>query len=46
MKLLGVAIDNNLNFSSHIKEICGKANQKTNALSRLRGYTSEKKAKL
>ena len=46
MRLLGVTIDNNLNFNSHIKENCGKVYQKTSALSRLRGYISEKKAKL
>ena len=46
MKLLGVTINNNLHFSSHIKEICGRVHQKTNTLSRLRGYISEKKAKL
>ena len=45
-KLLGVAIDKNLNFNSHIKEICGNVNQKTSTLSRLRGYISKKKAKL
>ena len=46
MRLLDVTIDNNLNFNSHIKENCGKVYQKTSALSRLRGYISEKKAKL
>ena len=46
MRLLGVTIDNNLNFNSHIKENCGKVYQKTSALSRLQGYISEKKAKL
>ena len=35
VKLLGAVIDNSLNFSSHIKEICGKVNKKTSALSRL-----------
>ena len=45
-RLLGVTIDNNLNFNSHIKENCGKVYQKTSALSRLRGCISEKKAKL
>ena len=46
VRLLGVTIDNNLNFNSHFKENCGKVYQKTSALSRLRGYISEKKAKL
>ena len=46
VKLLRVTIDNSLNFNSRTKEICGKVNQKTSALSILRGYISEKKAKL
>ena len=46
MILLGVTVDNNLHFSSHIREICSKVNQKTYAFSRLRGCISEKKAKL
>ena len=46
VRLLGVTIDYNLNFNSHIKENCGKAYQKTSALSRLRVYISEKKVKL
>ena len=46
VKLLGVTIDNNLNFNSYIKEICGIVNQKTSAFSRLRDYINEKKAKL
>ena len=46
VKPLGVTIDNNLKFNSHIKENCGKVYQKTSALSRLRGYISEKKANL
>ena len=35
VKLLGVNINNNLNFNSHIKEIGGKVNEKTNAFSTL-----------
>ena len=35
VKLLGIAIDSNLDFNSHIKEICGKVSQKTSALARL-----------
>ena len=46
VKLLGFTIDNNLNFNLHIKEICGNVNQKTSALSTLRGYINEKKARL
>ena len=33
--LLGVNIDRNLNFNSHLKEICGKINQKTSAFAKL-----------
>ena len=46
VRLLGVTIDNTLNLNSHIEENCGKVYQRTSALSRLRGYISEKKAKL
>ena len=46
VNLLSVKIDSNLNFNSHTKEICGKVNQDTSALSRLRDYFSEKKARL
>ena len=46
VRLLGVTIDNNLNFNSHSKENCGKVYQKISALSRLRGYISEKKDNL
>ena len=34
-KILGVIIDNELNFQSHINSICKKANQKLNALFRI-----------
>ena len=44
VKLLGITNDSNLNFDSHIKEICGKVNQKTSTLFGLRGYIGEKKA--
>ena len=36
VKLLGVAIDNGLNFDTHINSICKKANQKLSVLSRMR----------
>ena len=44
-KILGVIIDNKLNFKSHISELCKKASQKVAALSRLSSYlhNSEKK---
>ena len=44
-KILGVIIDNKLNFKSYISELCKKASQKIAALSRLTSYlhSSEKK---
>ena len=43
--ILGVIIDNKLNFKSHINEFCKKTSQKVAALSRLSSYlhNSEKK---
>ena len=35
VKLLGVTIDRNLNFDSHIKELCKKANRNIGALRRI-----------
>ena len=37
-KLLGIKIDNKLNFNTHVDEICKKAGQKLNALSRVTPY--------
>ena len=34
-RLLGVTIDNKLNFDSHVKEICAKASRQLNVLKRL-----------
>ena len=44
-KIIGVLIDNKLNFKSHISELCKKASQEIAALSRLSSYlhNSEKK---
>ena len=38
-KLLGIKIDNRLNFNNHNYEICKKAGQKLNALPRVTRYT-------
>ena len=38
VKLLGIQIDSELTFSAHMKNICKKASQKLNALSRLCGF--------
>ena len=37
-KLLGIFQDSKLNFESHIISLCRKANQKINALARLKNY--------
>ena len=41
-KILGITIDSKLNFDSHLKSICKKANQKVGALSRV-SYLMNKK---
>ena len=46
VKLLGIAIDNELKFDDHITKICRKANSKLSALSRLARYLSMKQKKL
>ena len=39
-KILGIVIDNNLNFKSHMKKIREKANQKLSALARISKLTT------
>ena len=39
-KIQGIVIDNNLNFKSHMKKICEKANQKLSALARISKLTT------
>ena len=34
-KILGIVMDNNFNFKSHVKKICEKAKQKLSALARI-----------
>ena len=46
VKLLGVNIDCKLSFNNHIFELCNKANQKTNALLRIRNYLNLKQAEI
>ena len=46
VKLLGIAIDNELKFDDHITKICRKANSKLSALSRLARYLSMEQKKL
>ena len=45
VKLLGVTIDKQLNFNEHIKNICKAANNKTNALLRIRRFIDKPKAR-
>ena len=44
VRLLGIDIDNKLNFNSHIDKICKIVNNKTNALVRIRNFVDEEKA--
>ena len=46
VKLLGLTIDNELNFSKHIDKLCGNAQYKLHALRRIRKYLSLEKAKM
>ena len=46
VELLGVTIDNKLSFSSHIKNICTRANNKLSAIIRLRSSLSIAQTKL
>ena len=46
VRLLGLDIDNKLNFRIHIKELCRKAGAKLNAIKRLGIFLNEKERKL
>ena len=45
-KSLGVTIDNKLSFDEHIINICGTANEKLNALSRINHYMKQNQKKI
>ena len=45
-KLLGIKLDSKLNFNSHIENICQKAGQKLNAISRITPYMDFAKMRL
>ena len=45
-KLLGMKIDSKLNFNMHVDEICKKAGQKLNALSRVTTYMDLSKRRI
>ena len=44
-KLLGVIIDNKLNFNEYVNKLYDKANQKANALARVSSYMNIEKRK-
>ena len=46
VKLLGVTIDNKLNFTNHVSGLCKKGNQKLHALARIPKYVQEDKLKI
>ena len=46
VKLLGVTIDNKLNFNEHVDNICKKANNKLHALARIAKYLSPEKLRI
>ena len=43
VKLLGVTLDNKLNFHDHVSNICKNANQKLHALARISNFMSQNK---
>ena len=45
-KILGVILDNKLNFKSHLSELCKKVSQKVAALSRMSSYLHNSVVKL
>ena len=46
VKLLGVCIDNNLNFSEHVSNICKKVSKKLHALQRVSNYMNTNKLRI
>ena len=46
VKLLGVTIDNKLNFDEHVTKLCKKASQKIHALARISNYMSQDKLRI
>ena len=46
VELLGVKIDNNLNFSEHVSKLCKKGNQKLHALARISKFLNCDKLKI
>ena len=46
VKLLGVTIDNKLNFDEHVSKLCKKASQKIHALARISNCMSQDKLRI
>ena len=46
VKLLGVSIDNRLNFNEHVSNLCKKASTKLHALARISKFISQEKLRL
>ena len=46
VELLGITLDKNLNFKSHIENICCKANNKIKTLFRIRSFLTLEQAKV
>ena len=46
VKLLGITIDNKLNFNEHISKLCKKVSLKLHALARISNYMSSEKLRL
>ena len=46
VKLLGVTIDNKLNFDEHVSKLCKKASQKIHALARISNFMSQDKLRI
>ena len=46
VEILGIKINNNLNFNNHIKSFCRKAGQKLNALLRISSNLNMKQKRL
>ena len=46
VELLGIQIDNNLNFNNHVSNLIKKGNQKLHALARISKYLSQDKLKI
>ena len=46
VKLLGITIDNKLNFDEHVTKMCKEVSQKLHALARISNYMSQEKLRI